>query len=168
MMANVSLFNYMNFGEDLSLQVMLAHKSYQNYLNRILDHIDIYQYCQLILLLNRFGGRTTQKKLCEELRIEKTNMVAIIDLLQNRGYVTREVNYKDRRSKLITLTPKAGNLLENLDTAFNKLENNVTGEVTWQEMHNCLRVLKKMNDAFMVILTEKPMAKTSSFELSGR
>lgn len=152
----------MNFGEDLSLQVMLAHKLYQNYLSRISDNTDIYQYYQLILLLNRFGGKSTQKTLCEELRIEKSNMVAIIDLLQKKGYVTREVNYKDRRGKLIVLTPKAAELLENLDTSFSELENNVANEVSWQEMYSCLYVLNKMNDAFKIMLTKKPTIKVAS------
>ncbi len=94
----------MNFGEDLSLQVMLAHKSYQSYLNNLLKKAEVYQHYHILLLLSRMGGKSTQKVLGTELLIEKSNMVAIIDLLIDKGYVVRDINYKDRRSKLISLT----------------------------------------------------------------
>jgi DNA-binding MarR family transcriptional regulator len=136
----------MNFGEDLSLQVMLAHKSYHSYLLELLKDIDAYQHYQLILLLGKSGGRATQKMLCEELNIEKSNIVAIIDQLEEKDYVTREVNYKDRRGRLITITPRANYMLEVLDSLFSSFEEEIADEVTWLEMNNCLRVLKKVNE----------------------
>src|SRR4051812_12522253 len=101
----------MNFGEDLSLQVMQVHRAYQQHLNSALKKMDVQQHYHILLLLNRLGGKATQKTLCDELRIEKSNMVAIIDVLLKKDYVTREVNYKDRRSKSIALTPKADELV---------------------------------------------------------
>ncbi len=82
----------MNFGEDLSLQVMLAHKSYQAYLSHIFKKTEVYQHYHILLLLNRMGGKSTQKVLGMELLIEKSNMVAIIDLLIDKGYVVRDIN----------------------------------------------------------------------------
>jgi DNA-binding MarR family transcriptional regulator len=143
----------MNFGEDLSLQVMLAHKSYHHYLLKVLKEIDIYQHYQIILLLSR-SGRATQKSLCENLQIEKSNMVAIMDLLESKNYITREVNYKDRRGRLITLTPKSTKVIELLDSLFASFEEHITDEITWQEMHNCLRVLKKVNDKFRDLINQ--------------
>ncbi|HVW95172.1 MAG TPA: MarR family transcriptional regulator [Mucilaginibacter sp.] len=136
----------MNFGEDLSLQVMLANKSYNNYLFKVLKEIDVYQHYQIILLLSRSGGRTTQKFICENLQIEKSNIVSIIDLLEKKNYVTREVNFKDRRGKLIGITPKASYIIEMLDNLFSLFEEEISNEISWQEMHNCLRVLQKVND----------------------
>lgn len=150
----------MNFGEDLSLQVMLAHKSYQQYLNRILNKIEVFQHYQLLLLLSRLGGQTTQKRLCDELRIEKSNMVSIITLLEEKGYVTREVNYKDRRGKLIKLTQQTYDLIERLESSFAQIEEDIAEELTWQEMHNCIRVLGKVNDRFKS-LTEKDKKQPS-------
>ncbi len=141
----------MNFGEDLSLQVMLVHKSYQQYLNNLLKKIDVHQHYHILLLLNRLGGKTTQKILCTELRIEKSNMVAIMDVLLQKGYVTREVNHKDKRSKSIALTPKANELIKHLLQSLAQLENEITDELTWQELYNCLRVLTRVNDKFKEI-----------------
>ncbi len=141
----------MNFGEDLSLQVMLAHKSYQSYLNNLLKKTEVYQHYHILLLLNRMGGKSTQKMLGTELLIEKSNMVAIIDLLIEKGYVIRDINYKDRRSKLISLTPKGADMVAKLNQSITSLEEIIIEDITWQELYNCLRVLTKVNDKFKAL-----------------
>ena len=141
----------MNFGEDLGLQVMLAHKSYQSYLNNLLKKTEVYQHYHILLLLNRMGGKSTQKILGTELLIEKSNMVAIIDLLIEKGYVIRDINYKDRRSKLISLTLKGNDMVTQLVQSLAGLEEMIIEDVTWQELYNCLRVLTKVNDKFKIL-----------------
>ena len=141
----------MNFGEDLSLQVMLAHKSYQAYLNNLFKKTEVYQHYHILLLLNRMGGKSTQKVLGTELLIEKSNMVAIIDLLIEKGYVIRDINYKDRRSKLISLTLKGSEMVTQLSQSLAGLEETIIEDVTWQELYNCLRVLTKVNDKFKML-----------------
>ncbi|RZA02612.1 MAG: MarR family transcriptional regulator [Sphingobacteriaceae bacterium] len=141
----------MNFGEDLSLQVMLAHKSYQSYLNSLLKKNEVYQHYHILLLLSRMGGKSTQKVLGTELLIEKSNMVAIIDLLIDKGYVVRDINYKDRRSKLISLTPKGVEMVNKLNQSLATIEETIVEDITWQELYNCLRVLTKVNDKFKVL-----------------
>ena len=143
----------MNFGEDLSLQVMLAHKSYQSYLNNLLKKTEVYQHYHILLLLNRMGGKSTQKVLGTELLIEKSNMVAIIDLLIDKGYVIRDINYKDRRSKLISLTAKGSDMVAKLNQSLTGVEEAIVEDITWQELYNCLRVLTKVNDKFKTLIS---------------
>ncbi len=143
----------MNFGEDLSLQVMLAHKSYQSYLNNLLKKTEVYQHYHILLLLNRMGGKSTQKVLGTELLIEKSNMVAIIDLLIDKGYVIRDINYKDRRSKLISLTAKGNDMVDKLNHSLTGVEEAIVEDITWQELYNCLRVLTKVNDKFKTLIS---------------
>ncbi|MEO6497489.1 MAG: MarR family transcriptional regulator [Mucilaginibacter sp.] len=141
----------MNFGEDLSLQVMQVHRAYQQYLSGLLKKIDVQQHYHILLLLNRMGGTATQKTLCSELRIEKPNMVAIIDMMLQKGYVTREVDHKDKRSKSIALTPKADQIVDQISQSLTELEADITEDLTWQELYNCLYVLNKVNDKFKTI-----------------
>lgn len=135
----------MNYGEVLSLQVMLANKAYHQHLFKILQDVDIHHHYQVLLLINRLGGKTTQKVLCDNLHIEKSNMVAIIDLFERKGYVTREMNYRDRRGKMIVFTHKAREIVAIFKHAFNVLQDNIAHDISWQEMHNFLHVLKKIN-----------------------
>jgi MarR family transcriptional regulator for hemolysin len=125
--------------------LMLANKSYHQYLFTVLKEIDVYQHYQIILLLSRHGGRSTQKFICDTLLIEKSNMVAIIAALEEKGYVTKTVNHKDRRGKLVSLTPKAQDTVGVMNKLFNVFEEQMAEELTWQEMYNCIRVLNKVN-----------------------
>src|SRR3954465_6661152 len=101
----------MNYGENISLQIMLANKTYHQQLYKILEDVDIHHHFHIILLLIRQGGKSTQKVLCSQLQIEKSNMVAIIDVLERKGYITREMNYRDRRGKMVVCTQKAKDIV---------------------------------------------------------
>jgi len=135
----------MNYGEVLSLQIMLANKTYHQHLYKILEDVDIHHHYQILLLLHRLGGKSTQKVLCDHLQIEKSNMVAIIDLLERKGYIIREMNYRDRRGKMIVSTQKANDTLTTFRHAFDLLQDNIVQDISWEEMHNFLHVLKKIN-----------------------
>lgn len=145
----------MSYGENISLQIMLANKTYHQQLYKILEDVDIHHHFHIILLLIRQGGKTTQKVLCEHLQIEKSNMVAIIDLLERKGYVTREINYRDRRGKMVVCTQKALDIVSTFENAFHELEDNVVHDITWQEMHNFLYVLKRINYNLLVLGNQK-------------
>lgn len=142
----------MTFGENLSLQVMLANKSYQQFLLNVVDDIDTYQHVQVLLMLNRKGGQCSQKDLCIELQIEKSYMVSIINSLLEKGYLFKETDYKDRRSKLISLSPKAVNVTGMLTERLKKFTELMSQHISWQDMHNCLSALKVFNDQFNEIL----------------
>lgn len=89
-------------------------------------------------------------------------MVPIIDTLQNNGYVTREMNNKDRRGKLVLLTEKGNKILESLETTFQHFEANIIQGLTWQEMYNCIRVLKVINMNLGDILSEDKLDLTTA------
>lgn len=52
----------------------------------------------------RQGGPFSQQAIGERLRIDRTTMVALIDDLEQKGYVKRQRNPDDRRAYVITLT----------------------------------------------------------------
>jgi DNA-binding MarR family transcriptional regulator len=60
----------------------------------------------------RPGGRYSQQAIGERLGIDRTTMVALIDELEERGWVRRERNPADRRAHVITLTPAGKKLQE--------------------------------------------------------
>ncbi|MDO3643281.1 MarR family winged helix-turn-helix transcriptional regulator [Mucilaginibacter sp. L3T2-6] len=148
----------MKYGENISLQIMLANKTYHQQLFKILEDVDIHHHFHVILLLTRQGGRTTQKVLCDQLQIEKSNMVAIVDLLEKKGYITREINYRDRRGKMVVCTQKAWDIVSTFEDAFHELEDNVVHDISWQEMHNFLYVLRRINHNLALLGNPKGVA----------
>ena len=53
---------------------------------------------------DRQGGSLSQQAIGEQLRIDRTTMVALIDDLERAGHVKRTRNPDDRRAYVITLT----------------------------------------------------------------
>src|SRR5918996_1540381 len=51
-------------------------------------------------------GPRSQQELAEWVRMDRTTMVALVDSLEERGYVRRERNPEDRRAYLLQLTPE--------------------------------------------------------------
>lgn len=138
---------------------MQANKSYHSYLYKFLEQADVQHHYQIIIQLIRSNGKATQKKLCDDLNIEKSNMAAIVDSLERKGYVKREINYMDRRGRLVSLTPKASEIINSLETSFEHFEQHITNEITWQEMFSCLSVLKRINENLAVINEKNAVEK---------
>ncbi|EHQ27869.1 MarR family winged helix-turn-helix transcriptional regulator [Mucilaginibacter paludis] len=138
----------MNFGEDLSLQVMLVHKAYHQFLLKSFQDIDVYQHLQIIVFINRIGGSCTQKQICEGLQIEKSYLVKIIDALVQKGYILKRVSHKDRRSNQINLTARATEIADSFTNQMEKFTEAMGEHLTWQERHNCVRALKLVSENF--------------------
>jgi DNA-binding MarR family transcriptional regulator len=60
-----------------------------------------------VLALAAADARPTQRELSEFLRLDPSQIVALIDDLQDRGWVTREPDPQDRRVNVVAVT-KAG------------------------------------------------------------
>ncbi|HEY0244530.1 MAG TPA: hypothetical protein VGC01_03130, partial [Mucilaginibacter sp.] len=68
---------------------------------------------------------------------------------------------KDRRSKLISLTPKAMALAENLSNQMEVFTEMMGKHLTWQERHNCIRALKLVNENFNEAVFENDFIENS-------
>jgi DNA-binding MarR family transcriptional regulator len=71
------------------------------------------QHFMLAMALTRSGPRS-QQQLGEWLGVDRTTMVALVDQLEESGYVVREKDPSDRRAYLISLTDEGRALLPKL------------------------------------------------------
>lgn len=69
--------------------------------NQMLAEVDLSARQAGILTLVTESGPMTQKALGDALRIDRTTMVALIDDLEDKGYVTRQRHPRDRRAFLV-------------------------------------------------------------------
>jgi DNA-binding MarR family transcriptional regulator len=72
-------------------------------------------YSALLMLRARPGCR--QQDIGEALRVQRPNLVTMIELLERRGLVARTVNPTDRRSYALHLTEAGAALLDAMDEA---------------------------------------------------
>ena len=57
-----------------------------------------------ILLLLEAIGQASQQQLAQSLTIDRANMVALLDLLEQRGFIERQADPRDRRRHVVKLT----------------------------------------------------------------
>jgi len=73
--------------------------------NSMLAGLDLRVRSYSVLSLACSGQNPSQRELANFLSLDPSQIVALVDLLENRGAVTREQDPRDRRSKVIVATP---------------------------------------------------------------
>jgi DNA-binding MarR family transcriptional regulator len=89
-------------------------------------------------------GPRSQQDLAEWIRMDRTTMVALIDGLEERGYVRRERNPDDRRAYLLQLTPEGKRTQRRAEELMQEAENEILASLTKRERRELLDLLGKV------------------------
>src|SRR6266480_5703394 len=73
----------------------------------------------------RDHGELTQQSLCGQLHLDPTNLVAILNELEQRGYATRRRDPKDRRRHLVVVSKKGSAVIEKVSEVMDGVENDL-------------------------------------------
>lgn len=127
----------------IGTKALILSKVYYGVLSKKLENLDIDKYYTVLYFLKSNNG-CKQQFLCNNLSIDKTAMVKIIDYLIKSGIVDRNVNPDDRREHFIMLTKKGIRHTEEVVEAFNCLDDKMFGSVTNEEKEIFEQVLDKL------------------------
>jgi DNA-binding MarR family transcriptional regulator len=75
----------------------------------------------------RDHGELTQQSLCGRLHLDPTNLVAILNELEARGYATRRRDPEDRRRHLVEVSKKGIAVIEKVSEAMDGVEDELLG-----------------------------------------
>ncbi len=75
-----------------------------------------------VLALAQSDHRPSQREIAEYLRLDPSQVVALVDSLQDRGLVTRETDESDRRAKVVVATEEGAELLALADVEVGRAE----------------------------------------------
>jgi MarR family transcriptional regulator, lower aerobic nicotinate degradation pathway regulator len=81
----------------------------------------------------RERGPSAQQTLVELLGIDATNLVAILNSLEDAGLIERHRDRTDRRRAIIALAPRGERLLADLDRALREIDEEVFAPLTAAE-----------------------------------
>jgi len=70
----------------------------------------------------RDHGELTQQSLCGQLHLDPTNLVAILNELEGRGYATRRRDPEDRRRHLVEVSKKGIAVIEKVSEVMDGVE----------------------------------------------
>ena len=73
----------------------------------------------------RDSGELTQQSLCGQLHLDPTNLVAILNELEQRGYATRRRDPQDRRRHIVEVSKKGIALIERVSEVMDGVEDDL-------------------------------------------
>ncbi|OMH23704.1 MarR family transcriptional regulator [Tersicoccus phoenicis] len=91
--------------DDIGLLLAKLHAAGSVLNNRALAAVDLRERSYSVLRLACSGLEPTQRELAEFLSLDPSQIVALVDGLEQRGLVVREQGRTDRRQKIVLATP---------------------------------------------------------------
>ncbi len=97
-----------------------------------------------VLALIAGNALVTQADLGHALNIKRPNMVTLIEKLERRGLVTREVHALDRRNHILTLSEKGEAQLADIDGLLHDMDRQWTACWSARERQQVARLLQRL------------------------
>ncbi len=124
--------------------ISVLYRCRKSYAGKMLDPYGIAgcQYLFLITLYKNDGS--SQEKISDILKIDKTTTAKAIKKLEDNGYVKRVVDSDDKRAYKVFLTQKAQDIIPKIYEIMTEWENSVISDITEEEYRKLERLLEKM------------------------
>lgn len=100
-----------SLGRDIPFLMARARAAISGNANAALAAVDLKVRTYSILRLAGDGLNPSQRELSEFLNLDPSQIVALVDELQGRGMITRQPDPRDRRNRIIVITPAGRRLL---------------------------------------------------------
>ncbi len=108
-----------------------------------------------ILQLLEAIDQASQQQLAQRLSIDRSNMVALLDALQQRGFIERLADPRDRRRHVVKLTTAGYTQLQQIQQAREEVDDAFFAELDNEEQETLHRLLVKL----FLSLIEQPSTK---------
>lgn len=129
-----------NIGKASHLMINAFHRSLQQLgLDITLPQVGILHFI-------RCTGDSNQQELAEVMDKDKSAILRSIDVLERKGYVKRTADVTDRRKNIVTVTPKAEEMLERVRPHFFEHMELMTKNISQEEVNACIDVMKRLQE----------------------
>ena len=103
------------------------------------------QYAALCMIKDH--PRIDQATLAGSIAFDRATIGGVVDRLVTKGYVGRSTNPKDRRARVLTLTPEGEAVVDHLRPVVRKAQNALLPGLTDQERQEFIRLAAKVASA---------------------
>ena len=128
--------------DDIGLLLAKLHAAGSVLNNRALSAFDLRERSYSVLRLACSGLEPTQRELADFLSLDPSQIVALIDELEQRGLVVREQGRTDRRQKIVLATAAGERVHAEAEAAVKECEAEVLGGLTAAEVATLRELLR--------------------------
>lgn len=118
--------------------------NYGTYFNRVLKDNDMTIKELSVLLRIRFDDITTQQDLVDVFKVSGAYIAKLLRKFEDKGYIKREEDPKNRRKKIVRLTEKGIEKTDELIKVIDDWEMEVTSDLTEDEISTLKNILFKI------------------------
>lgn len=119
-------------------------KKYLSVFSQQTCELDIDRYQYVLVLIEDNDEKLSQQDLAEQLEVDKSYVVNIVNYLEEKGFVKREKNEKDKRKQVIKLTGKAKEITPKIRAVIEKLNAKSVENVTEEQIKIFTEVLNQI------------------------
>ena len=111
----------------------------------ILARHGVSMWGYVVLTALRDNPMRTQAALAASINADKTRLIPVLDELQRRGLIEREPDPRDRRVRLLGLTPDGRDLQQRVQTDIRRDEKSLMSEMSDEEQAAFRRHLENLS-----------------------
>ena len=141
----------------LGRRLGMIAKQYIGIMYKNLGHLEIGTNFIVILLIHKTGSTLTQQELADLCKMDKTNMLRTIDILQERELVKRIQKPEDRRAYVIKLTSKGEEIIPVIHKTFQALNKKAMAGLDQMQIKAFYETLDTITDNIASLPAEEMM-----------
>jgi DNA-binding MarR family transcriptional regulator len=136
----------MVLSKQLGVFLNFVHNRFKLWVNESLQKSGYNITAEQFLLLDTLWmeGPLSQQKIADIMLKDKNSVVKLVNSLEARGLVTREVNQNDRRENIVTVTKKGIEIQEPVTQAALNAVEQITSGLSDEEISTFIKALDTM------------------------
>jgi len=135
-----------DFKESIGYSVAMAYRALRMSLDAKLGRYGITFRQWQVLASLALEGKLSQVRLAGLIGVEGPTLVRILDRMERKGWIKRNISSRDRRQKLITPTKKAESVWKKMTECANGVRNNAVKGIPTKDIANLRRLLEKIRE----------------------
>ncbi len=125
----------------------LIGRSFRNMLSCYIPFVRKYDLTvsQLFILLALYeNDGVSAQELSSKLALGASTLTGILDRLERKGLIKRQINMNDRRSIIVSLTEKGKGLKDELWKIYEKVNGELRSALSQKEIEDLYRIMEKL------------------------
>ncbi|GGP55052.1 MarR family transcriptional regulator [Shewanella saliphila] len=102
--------------------------------------------------LLRLGDNVSQKVLADALEIELPSLMRTLNQLEDQGYVQRRCCEKDKRARIVSLTPDGIEMLKQMESKIMLVRRNLLAGISQQQLNDFENIMSQISENALATL----------------